>query len=41
MSIWRNEFASMIQEADAFGNWNEESKKLTDLCVKNDFVTKF
>lgn len=41
MSIWRSEFASMLQEKEAFGNWNEESKALTDLCVKNDFITKF
>ena len=41
MSIWRDEFASMLQEEEAFGNWNEESKILTDLCVKNEFITKF
>jgi len=41
MSIWRDEFASMLQEEEAFGNWNEESKDLTDLCVKNEFITKF
>lgn len=40
MSIWRKEFASMIQESEAFGNWNEISKNLTDLCVKNEFITK-
>ena len=40
MSIWRDEFASMIQESEAFGNWNEESKALTDLCIKNEFITK-
>lgn len=41
MSIWRDEFASMLQGEEAFGNWNEESKVLTDLCVKNEFITKF
>lgn len=40
MAIWREEFASLIQETEAFGNWNEESKALTDLCVKNEFTTK-
>lgn len=40
MSIWRDEFASMIQEAEAFGNWNEESKLITDLCKKNSFTIK-
>lgn len=39
MSIWRDEFAKLIQVSEAFGNWNEESKALTDLCVKNEFVT--
>ena len=37
MSIWRDEFADMIQEAEAFGSWNDESKAITDLCKKNSF----
>ncbi len=40
MAIWRDVFASMILESEAFGNWNEVSKALTDLCVKNEFITK-
>ena len=40
MAIWRDVFASMILESEAFGNWNEASKALTDLCVKNEFITK-
>ena len=40
MAIWREEFANMISQAEAFGNWNEESCKITALCVKNEFVTK-
>lgn len=40
MSIWRDVFAGMILESEGFGNWNEESKALTDLCVKNEFITK-
>lgn len=38
MAIWRDEFASMVQEAEAFGNWNNVSLKTTELCKKNDFV---
>ncbi len=41
MSIWREEFASIVMETEAFGNWNEESRLLTDLCVKHEFITKF
>ena len=41
MAIWRNEFASMLQEEEAFGKWNEISRMLTDLCVKKEFITKF
>lgn len=37
MSIWRNEFVGMMQEAEAFGSWNEVSKEITDLCKKNSF----
>mgnify|MGYP002521004331 FL=1 len=40
MAIWRDEFAGMMQEAEAFGSWNEESKAVTDLCKKNSFVIK-
>lgn len=40
MAIWREVFASMTQETEAFGKWNEESKSITDLCVKNEFITK-
>lgn len=37
MSIWRNEFADIFKETEAFGNWNQESKAITDLCQKNSF----
>lgn len=40
MAIWRDEFAGMLQEAEAFGCWNEESRAITDLCKKNSFVIK-
>ncbi len=40
MSIWRDEFVGMMKEAEAFGNWNEESKAITDLCLKNAFHIK-
>lgn len=37
MAIWRDEFVNLTKEAEAFGEWNEESKALTDLCKKNSF----
>ena len=37
MAIWRDEFAGMMMQAEAFGNWNEESKAISDLCKKNSF----
>lgn len=37
MSIWRDEFAGMMLQAEAFGSWNEESKAIGDLCKKNSF----
>lgn len=40
MSIWRNEFAGMVQEQEAFGNRNAESAAITNLCKKNSFVFK-
>lgn len=40
MAIWREEFAGMIQEAEAFGSWNAESAAITNLCKKNSFVIK-
>ena len=40
MAIWRDEFAGMMQETEAFGSWNEESKAVTDLCKKNSFMIK-
>ena len=40
MAIWRDEFAGMIQEKEAFGSWNEESAAITNLCKKNSFIFK-
>lgn len=40
MAIWRDEFAGMLQEAEAFGSWNEESAAITNLCKKNSFIIK-
>lgn len=40
MAIWRDEFVGMMKEAEAFGNWNEESRAITDLCQKNSFYIK-
>ena len=40
MTIWRDEFAGMLQEAEAFGSWNEESVAITNLCKKNSFIIK-
>jgi len=37
MSVWREEFAGMIMEAEAFGNWNNESRAVAELCRKNSF----
>lgn len=39
MTIWRDEFAAMIEEEAAFGNWNEISRNLTNLCIKKEFTT--
>ena len=38
MSIWRKEFASIAQEAEAFGKWNENSSALAEMCKKNSFI---
>lgn len=38
MSIWRKEFASIAQEAEAFGKWNENSSSLSEMCKKNSFI---
>lgn len=40
MAIWRDEFAGMLQEKEAFGSWNEESAAITNLCKKNAFIFK-
>lgn len=40
MAIWRDEFVGMMKEAEAFGNWNEESRAIIDLCQKNSFYIK-
>lgn len=40
MTIWRDEFAGLLQEAEAFGSWNEESVAITNLCKKNSFIIK-
>ena len=40
MSIWRDEFAGLIMEVEAFGSWNEISRAITELCKKNSFVIK-
>lgn len=40
MTIWRDEFSRMFQEAEAFGSWNEESVAITNLCKKNSFIIK-
>ena len=36
--IWRPEFTSMMQQADAFGAWNGESDAIAKLCVKKSFI---
>ena len=38
MMIWRPEFTSMMQQADAFGAWNGESDAIAKLCVKKSFI---
>lgn len=38
MSIWRKEFASIAQETEAFGKWNENSSALSEMCKKNSFI---
>lgn len=40
MTIWRSDFAGMMQQADAFGAWNEESDAIAKKCVKNSFIIK-
>lgn len=40
MTIWRDEFAGMLKEVEAFGSWNEESVAITNLCKKNSFIIK-
>lgn len=40
MAVWRDDFSAMVLEEEAFGRWNEESKAITGLCKKNDFVVK-
>lgn len=40
MAVWRDEFAGMMQEKEAFGSWNEESAAITNLCKKNSFIFK-
>ena len=38
MTIWRSEFTSMMQQADAFGAWNGESDAIANLCFKKSFI---
>lgn len=40
MAIWRDDFAGMMQEQEAFGSWNEECAAITNLCKKNSFIFK-
>lgn len=40
MAIWRDEFAVLLQETEAFGSWNEESAAIANLCKKNSFIIK-
>ena len=37
LSIWRDDFADMAVQDQAFGAWNKESKAITDMCLKNKF----
>lgn len=37
LSIWRDDFADMAVQDQAFGAWNKESKAITDMCVKSKF----
>lgn len=40
MSIWRDDFANMAVQDQAFGSWNQESKAVIDMCIKNSFTIK-
>lgn len=37
LSIWRDDFAQMTMQEQAFGEWNKVSKSIMDLCVRNSF----
>lgn len=39
-TIWREEFARLIQSETAYGEWNDYVAKLNDLCVKNNFIVQ-
>lgn len=40
MTVWRDEFASLAEEASAFGEWNKASLDITQMCIKNNFHLK-